>query len=149
MRDFDLRFSKWWPDADVTDLLAAEADDLPEEGGAYVIGTTRTPLVYPWGTSPVFYIGQSSILRRRLGSHRKWIASGLEFGRYWQMMEPKHSYGVALGADCCWFSASRHDKTPAELEATLILDFYWQYGSIPVANGAWPSMPAGEGEHKG
>ena len=32
---------------------------IPETGGAYVIGTAETMLIYPCGTSPIFYMASS------------------------------------------------------------------------------------------
>lgn len=73
MRDFDARFTAWWSDRNVVDLLTVDTDLIPENGGVYVLGTTSTPLTYPWGTSPVYYIGQSANLRRRFNEHRGYI----------------------------------------------------------------------------
>ena len=80
MRDFDTRFVTPWPDKDVVDLLTVDTDLMTEEGGVYVLGTTSTQLVYPWGTSPIYYIGQSSSMRKRLTEHRGYILEGREFG---------------------------------------------------------------------
>ena len=141
MRDFDARFTAYWSDRDMVDLLDVDTDLIPEDGGVYVLGTTSTPLIYPWCTSPVYYIGQSASLRRRLTEHRGYILEGREFGKYWMDTRwPRYQYAVAFGADCCWYTASRHDTTPEALEAELINEFYWVTGSIPIANGTWPAI---------
>ena len=139
MKDFDLRFSVWWSDDDVADLLTIDMTAIPQTGGVYVLGTTSTPLVYPWGTSPIYYIGQSSDVHKRLKEHRQAILAGRQFGEYWEKnWWPRYQYAFAFGADCGWFSSSRCKMTPEELEASIISEFYWYLGSTPVANGAWP-----------
>ena len=140
MRDYDVRFADQWPDRDVVDLLTVDLDTIPEDGGVYVLGTTSTPLVYPWGTSPVYYIGQSGDLRKRLTGHRAAAVDARSFGRYWESWRPRYQYAAALGADCVWFTASNHDTTPEALEAVLINEFYWLVGSTPAANGTWPDI---------
>jgi len=42
---------------------------------------------------------------------------------------PRCQYGVSFGESLAWYS----------VEADLITSFYDTYGSIPVANEAWPS----------
>ena len=140
MKDFDLRFvSARWSDADVTDLLTIDMAAIPQTGGVYVLGTTGTQLVYPWGTSPIYYIGQSSNLRKRLEEHQRYILDGRQFGHYWEKKWwPRYQYAIAFGADCGWFSSANSEMTPEELEASIISEFYWYLGSTPVANGAWP-----------
>ena len=113
-----------------------------------MLGTSSTPLVYPWGTSPVHYVGQSGNLHKRLGLYRSSILEGRQFGQYcsgnWW---PRYQYDIALGVDCCWYSSPHCGRTPKELETQIIKEFHWHIGSIAVANGSWPSRedrPAGE-----
>jgi len=66
MRDFNLRFFRdRWPD-DIFDLNELDSlDILKGIGGNYVIGALDgTQFVYPWGASPVYYIGLSQNLRQ-------------------------------------------------------------------------------------
>ena len=92
MKDFHLRFAlnaiakrygaenvseAWYnnPDFAIFDFVNGDADDIPKEAGAYVLGTADgTMLVYPWGTSPIYYIGkaeESTTLRSRLLEHQQ------------------------------------------------------------------------------
>ena len=60
-------------DGQLIDLLNEEEDEaqrLPQTGGAYVLGTSATMLTYPWGTSPIFYIGKATNLRVRVTRHK-------------------------------------------------------------------------------
>ena len=153
MRDFHLRFALGddgtrWNDG-LIDLLGDEGEENlpPETAGAYVIGTAETMLTYPWGTSPIFYIGKSTNLRQRLIGHRKSMLSARE--DHEQSFWPRHQYGAALGAHVAWYS--RHGpQNPQNIEAKLIEAFYYTFGAIPSANATWPSpiRPRQEGENE-
>ncbi|MDE0450787.1 MAG: hypothetical protein OXI90_03345 [Gammaproteobacteria bacterium] len=140
MKLFHLAFhEKEWPDTPVINLLAAKDADLPTEPGAYVLGTAgETMLVYPWGTSPVYYIGKAEDLRERLSTHRTYIQGAKDdyWERWWW---PRYQYGAAFGASCVWFAS--HETSAKVLEASLVSEFYLRYGSIPVANTQWPKTP--------
>lgn len=139
MKSFHLAFHNAWPGGPPIDLLEAVDRDLPTEAGAYVLGAAgETMLVYPWGSSPVYYIGKADDLRQRLLVHRKHIFGALEdyWDRWWW---PRYQYGAAFGASCGWFTSPK--KSAKELEAKLVEDFYLRFGSIPVANTQWPRKP--------
>lgn len=137
MKDFHLRFfeARWFDG--FIDLLEDDEEEIPEASGAYVLGTSDgTKLVYPWGMSPVFYIGKASNLRKRLADHKKFTNQAIrdhEELRFW----PRYQYGAAYGIKLAWFTC-RGKQRPGNLEASLIDDFYSRYGAIPSANGAWP-----------
>ncbi|MCK5813052.1 MAG: GIY-YIG nuclease family protein [Cocleimonas sp.] len=137
MRDFHLRFYKWFDG--FINLMDDEEDIdcIPNKSGAYVIGTSDgTMLTYPWGSSPVFYIGQSLDLHRRLLEHQRYICKAIddhEEDSWW----PRYQFGASFGADVAWYSC-RGIQDPKNLEADLINKFYETYGSIPLANGTWP-----------
>lgn len=139
MKDFHLRFyNNRWFDR-IADLLSIEVSEIvPSTPGAYVLGTSDgTKLVYPWGNSPVFYIGKSDDLRYRLTQHRADILGAIrEHDEYYWL--PRQQYGAAFGTSVAWYTA-KGKQNPNSLEADLINQFYDSYGSIPVANGAWPS----------
>ena len=148
MKDFDLRFvTSWRSDTDVPDLLKIDLADIPGTGGAYVLGTTSTPLVYAWGTSPAYYVGQSGNLRKRLGLHRSSILEGRQFDQHYSGIGGRdtntalHLAPTAAGTcrDAC-------GRTPKDLEAQIIKEFYWHIGSTPVANGSWASEKIGKPE---
>ena len=152
MRDFHLRFALsdiadlreeddyddgWYDNDDYAmfDLVKGEVSDVPDEPGAYVLGTADgTMLVYPWGLSPVYYIGKAMRLHARLSDHRKYTQRALDdHTPFWR---PRIQYGAAFGAHAVWYTVG--DMDPQNIEATLINSFYRTYGSIPAANQSWP-----------
>ena len=143
MKDFHLRFcleAHGWYTGLVEDLLAEEEtiDQIPDTGGAYVLGTsTDVMLTYPWGSSPIFYIGSAGNLQRRVSDHKGYIegaqADHSEAG-WW----PRYQYGAAFGTSCAWYS-KRGPQKPKNIEADLVDAFYWSFGAIPAANSSWPS----------
>ena len=151
MRDFHLRFalktiadlglgpeaSGWFDNDDyaILDLSTGEMSEVPDEPGAYVLGTADgTMLVYPWGLSPVYYIGQAGNLAARLSDHSKYTQEAIDdhaAGDWW----PRYQYGASFGVHAVWYLAS--EVEPKNIEAELMSCFYDAYGSTPVANGAW------------
>ncbi|MCW8347346.1 hypothetical protein MD535_15165 [Vibrio sp. ZSDZ65] len=89
MRDFHLRFfvDRRWPDGFEEQVFDDDFDlsIIPEHSGAYVLGTSDgTKLVYPWGASPVFYVGQSKNLRKRIKDHLTYTQQAMEeHDSYW------------------------------------------------------------------
>ena len=140
MRDLHLRFclDRRRYDGQLIDLLNEEEDEaqlLPKTGGAYVLGTSTTMLTYPWGTSPIFYIGKATNLRVRVTRHKGRIQKArADRGRYWP---PKIQYGTAFGAHVAWYSR-RGQEDPQNIEAFLTEKFYGAFGAMPIANGVWP-----------
>ena len=139
MRDFHLRFclDRGWYDG-LIDLLNEEGDEdqLPETGGAYVLGTSWTMLTYPWGTSPIFYIGKANNLRNRVVQHKRSILNARD--NHDEYFWPRYQYGAAFGAHVAWYSR-RGPEDPQNVEAYLIEKFYDSFGAIPTANSNWPS----------
>jgi len=141
MKDFHLRFcvgegGRGWYTR-LFDLLCDGTDAVPTTGGAYVLGTSDgTMLTYPWGSSPVFYIGKAGNLKRRLSTHRNHICGARENHEevYWW---PQYQYGAAFGARCAYYSRTGPEN-PQNIEASLIRSFYDVFGAIPTANAAWP-----------
>ena len=138
MRDFHLCFCLDRSQHDgLIDLLNDEKveDELPQTGGAYVLGTSATMLTYPWGTSPIFYIGKATYLRVRVTRHKVRIQRArADHGAYWP---PKVQYGAAFGAHVAWYSR-RGQEDPQNVEAFLAEKFYGAFGAMPTANGVWP-----------
>ena len=140
MRDFHLRFcrDRGWCHRPI-DLLNEEEDEaqrLPKTGGAYVLGTSATMLIYPWGTSPIFYIGKAKNLRKRVIQHKGSIQSARvnHDENFW----PRHQYGAAFGTHVAWYS-KKGPENPQNVEAYLIEKFYDSFGAIPAANSIWPT----------
>lgn len=110
-------------------------ESLSEDHGGYVLmAGGRTTWAYPWGRSPVFYIGKAekSTLRDRLWDH--WKAAG----------NAKKSDGDSL-----WYAVSHYaaefnpryvvvptwqGMTPDSIEKELIGRFVAHYGARPIAN---------------
>ena len=131
-----------WPQTSVVDLMQADdVETFPAAAGAYVLGSSDgTMLTYPWGNSPVFYVGQSGNLRQRLTVHRDYIR---QIARNpWRLTEYRYQYGAAFGASVAMFES----KEPDVLEAQLIQKFYWCFGSIPVANSKWEEIHVSDAE---
>lgn len=152
MRDFHLRFAlntiadlglgveaSGWFDNDeyaIVDLAKGEVSDLPEEPGAYVLGTADgTMLVYPWGKSPVYYIGMSKKgLAARLSEHSNYIQKYIDDHSAWRNSGwPRYQYAAAFGAHAVWYLAG--EVEPKDIEDALMGCFCDMFGSRPVANG--------------
>ena len=140
MRDFHLRFclDRGWYDG-LIDLLNEDGDEdqIPITGGAYILGASGTLLTYPWGSSPIFYIGKAKNLYDRVVEHKKYILNARDNHEelyFW----PRYQYGAAFGAHVAWYSR-RGPEDPQNVEAYLIEKFYKTFGAIPTANSNWPS----------
>ena len=150
MRDFHLRFAVkdlaelrdhgWYDNENGTlfDLFEDDPDQIPNKPGAYVLGTADgTVLVYPWGVSPVYYIGKAVRLQERLSQHCSYtIRCRADHDAEW--WRSRYQYGAAFGAHCVWYLAD--DQVPQNIEAALVNSFYTTYGAIPVANIHWPNF---------
>ena len=152
MKDFHLLFARSLSENErwnngLIDLLGDEGDLPSSVGGAYVIGTAGTMLTYPWGTSPIFYIGSSTDLNQRLRGHRKsMLEARNDWYVYWYS---RHQYGAAFGAHVAWYS-KKGLEAPKSLESKLIEAFYFTFGAIPSANAQFPDKvrPKREGENE-
>ncbi len=142
MRDFHLRFfvDRPYPDG-IAELLDTEDEELlwaPDTAGAYVIGASAgTMFTYPWGNSPVFYIGESRDLRKSFAEYRKFILLAKK-DRGEQTWWPRYQYGASFGATVAWYSV-RGAQFPNKLQYDLLASFYAMNGSIPLGNSSWPS----------
>jgi hypothetical protein len=138
MRGFHLQFYSLGSYKGVLDLLArGNLDEIPEEPGAFVLGTNDgTKFIYPWGSSPIFYIGQAANLRKRLLLQRN---SAAQAAQDWSAKSwwPKYQYSAAFSGDCAWYCA-RGSQQASAVAANLLMDFREQYGAIPVANAVPP-----------
>ena len=88
------------------------------------------------GVSPVFYIGQSKNLRKRIEEYIRYTKQAMEeHDEYFWW--PRYQY-AAYGLSVAWYF-TRGKLNSNFLEAELIEHFYEMYGSIPIANDAWPT----------
>ena len=140
MRDFHLRFclDRGWYNG-LADLLETKDDILlqvPVTGGAYVLGASTTMLTYPWGNSPIFYIGKATNLRVRVLQHKANILHAIE--NHDDYFWPRYQYGAAFGTHVAWYSR-QGPEDPQNVEADLVEYFYLAFGAIPAANSEWPN----------
>ena len=141
MRDFHLHFfaDRDYPDG-IEELVNTVDEELlwaPETAGAYVVGANQgTMLTYPWGTSPIYYIGESRDLRKSFVEHRRLIVAA-QNDRSEQTWWPRYQYGVSFGATVAWYSV-RGAQFPNRLQFDLLSSFYGLYGALPLGNGSWP-----------
>ena len=139
MKDFHLRFCiaecGWFTDM-IDDLIGIADPEIPETAGAYVLGTSsNVMLTYPWGSSPVFYIGKADNLKKRALEHKGHIedATHDHDKNHW----PRYQYGAAFGTTFAWYSVHGRQE-PKNIESSLIEEFYKVFGAIPAANSYWP-----------
>ena len=104
---------------------------IPSGPGAYIlVAKPGVRFNYPTGRSAVFYIGQSSDLRRRLNEHLKYSLEVREDPMH-ELYWPRYEYSAAFGSRY----ALLEDISPKTLEEELFHRFAQIYHSFPVANG--------------
>ncbi len=107
-------------------------DRLPERAGAYIIRAVgRRTWPYPWGRSPVFYIGKAKAIRDRLWDH--WDAVR-QHKRDYSPDWPIYAYAATYASHYYVFRTWQ-GMTPDSIEKELIGRFVDHYGARPVANG--------------
>lgn len=128
--DYEKRVTGRWSFGQIDD----DYDDLPTGPGGYIIRAEgRTTWAYPWGRSPVFYIGKAGdSLRGRLWEH--WDAArrakAYDEQEYYY---PVHSFEASFAAS--YYPISTWQRmTPDALEQELLARFVRRYGARPVAN---------------
>ena len=95
------------------------------------IDAANEGLVYPWGSSPVYYIGEARSLAARLSDHSKHTKGTVDdHDAYWRQ---RYQYAAAFGAHAVWYLAGKVE--PKHIENELMLCFYDALGAKPVANG--------------
>ena len=122
----------------VRHLGTMDRHDVPEKGGVYVLLTgDGTAFPYPGGQSRVFYIGQSSNLRRRLQRHLRAIDE-IHGERRHTLYYRIYEYAARFGCRYVCIPSLRRE-TPKGLEADVMACFGKRFRSWPVANnvGAW------------
>ncbi|GEM_PF-2276973 len=142
MKDFHLRFFGNRPVPDgIGELLEARDDELlwaPDYPGAYVIGANQgTMFTYPWGQSPVFWIGESRDLRKSFAEYRRHAFSA-QSDKGEQTWWPLYQYGASFGATVAWYAVVGA-QFPNRIQYDLMNAFYGLYGTIPLGNQNWPS----------
>ncbi len=119
----------------VRDLLAWRKSDVPRQPGAYLLlARPEVTFRYPRAESPLFYIGQTKNLRRRLYNHQRGIRQA-SHNRRLCLYRPTREYGAAFGAHYAFVLAEAGGK-PRDLEDLVMARFACHHSSLPVANGA-------------
>lgn len=109
---------------------------IPARAGAYILLARGTRFQYPIGKNTVYYIGQSTNLRRRLHTHLRYAEYAddkvnRQSARQW----PRHEYAARFGTHYCYVTTWGSLK-PRTLEEMLMGRFLMKHRSFPVANGA-------------
>ncbi len=109
-----------------------EYDDLPQGPGAYIIlAAGRTTWPYPWGVSPVFYIGKADVLADRLSDHWTFAMRAREVPA--PTYFPVHQYEANFSSRYCTIPTWQ-GMTADSVEEVVIAMFVTHYGTRPVAN---------------
>jgi hypothetical protein len=111
--------------------------DVPSTPGVYILIAKRGMMFrYPRGKSPVYYIGQTNSLKRRLCGHWRWHDEVRQGKRsVFQLYEARHEYGGKFGGRYCYIK-TWPGMSPKGLEEIVLARFAKQFRTFPVANSA-------------
>jgi hypothetical protein len=121
---------------EVVPLAEVTRSNVVLDPGVYVLAAgTSVSYQYPSGFSPIFYIGVTNRLRRRLNSHRRRMEAALSPTKA-HRLRPRYEYAAAHGCLVAAFPMTLDDKASclaAEADVTAL--FVARYGAPPIANG--------------
>ena len=171
MKDAHLRFAlnaiEDYPAPNLHDLFLDGHDDIPDERGIFIMGTSGANstnnagcqmFVYPCGTSPIYYIGCTSAKpsfgqKDSLHSTLFWLQYCMEDFREAKqshriILGEEHlsvaQYGAAFGAVVAWYlfddvvwSIPYECDYEGDLRDKLIDSFRNTYGAHLVSNMVW------------
>jgi len=132
----------------IGDLLTADQEELRAHvEGAYVLilPDTARKIPYPLRRSRVFYIGKAGEGSDRLSTHQYHTSRAVadlqaNGGRYFEEpWWPRYTWAAGHGGAVVWWFSRRGTQTAGDVEVMLVNAFFSRFGSIPVANGQWPS----------
>ena len=112
-------------------------DKVKHKPGIYIIMSPTQKFIYPFGASPIIYIGTSNDLNRRLKEHIKYYGIAFEhmkdntrwiYGRY--------NYIIKYGGKV-YYMLTQGRETNKALESKALEGFYDKFGALPVGNGAF------------
>ena len=121
--------------SEIADFWAIRKHEIPNMPGAYILlanGDTWFP--YPAGSSPIYYIGQSTNLKSRLREHLKYSYQA-KYDRQLDLYWPRYEFTAAYGGRYCYIRTWQ-GLTPKALEEIIIARFSRKYRSFPIANGS-------------
>ena len=123
------------------DIQNADFGLIPnDKQGVYILVAKKGKFLYPSKKySPIFYIGMSTNLKKRLKSHQNEIKRihKMPFKDRWDdWYWERHQYAVAFECRVLVFTI-RSSQSAKNLEANIIENFYNEFYGKPVANGAF------------
>ena len=136
------------------DLYQANLAAIDIHGpGAYIFYTTvpgpsdltkACQFQYPVAASEMFYIGQTAKPKLRFKNHQTSALAAYKelanHGRFMTVWPMPSVYAVRFGALVAWFPCTDMES-PNHLEQQFLMDFYIQFGAIPVANSQFSLAP--------
>ena len=112
-------------------------DEVTNESRIYIMMAKKSGFVYPKKESPVFYIGTSNHLKKRLKAHLKLYKRAKDdFKTHCSWQYSRYNYAVAFGTDIYYMRITGREKEK-DLESKALEGFYDKYGALPVGNGAF------------
>lgn len=123
----------------LADFWQLAQHNIPETPGVYLLVAESVHFRYPASESPIYYIGHTQSLRRRLFGHLKWHKQVRDDCRQgYSLSEPRHEYGGVYGGRYCFIKTWR-GRSARSLEDIVLARFACKYHAFPVANsaGAW------------
>ena len=115
----------------VSALKQCEKHAVPPSPGVYFLIAEHFRFHYPAGRSPIYYIGQTKSLHRRIvEQHSKWHERAR---RDLDVIEPRHEYGAVFGGRYCYIQ-TWPGLSSKNLEKKVIRAFMQRYHAPPVAN---------------
>jgi len=119
----------------IRSLWAIDRHSVTEEGGVYILlSGDGTVFPYPGGRSPVFYIGQSKNLRKRLFTHLRYAKDARDLRQY-DKYPAVHEYAAEFGCRYSYIEILPWDR-PEGLEFDIMARFGEEFRTLPVACGA-------------
>jgi hypothetical protein len=123
---------------EIANFWRSDKHKIPNSPGVYIlIAKKGIKFRYPEGKSPIYYIGETDSLRRRIvEQHRKHHSHVRGDCRVKDdLYEARHEYGGVFGGRYCYIQTWK-GKTSKQLEKQIIRAFLRRYHAPPVANGA-------------
>ena len=133
----DLRGTQWF--SGLYYFWDLRDHDIPAKAGAYILLARGKRFQYPIGRNPVYYIGQSTNLRRRLHTHLRRAEDVKSRENRQSIREwPRYEYAASFGTHYCYIRTWGRLE-PGALEEILMGHFLMRHRSFPVANsaGSW------------
>jgi hypothetical protein len=122
----------------IANFWHSDKHEIPASPGVYIlIAKKGIKFRYPKGKNSIYYIGQTTSLRKRIvEQHRKFHSHVRDNRRLAECLyEARHEYGGEFGGRYCYVQTWK-GVSPKKLEKLIIRAFMKSYHAPPVANGA-------------